>query len=176
MRWLINVSKALAVLLLAGAVLAFLLPEHRVVSRSRDIELPIERIWPLLAQTRRWVEWSPWFAKDPGMKLSYSGPDSGPGAAWHWESSTQGKGNMQFERVEPRRLIAYRLTFDDMASTAVGELRLVPISAAVTRVEWTFETHLGHNPLLRWFGIGLDTMVGKDFDAGLARLAQAARS
>jgi uncharacterized protein YndB with AHSA1/START domain len=172
MRWFINVLKALGVLLLLLLVVAYLLPDHRTVSRSREIAATPEQIWPQVVDPRRWSAWSPWYAKDPAMKMSYTGPASGAGAQWSWESSTQGQGSMRFERAEAPRLLAYSLRFEDMDSTATGEIRLEPTGSGSTRVEWTFETRLGANPLMRWFGIGLDTMVGKDFEVGLARLAQ----
>jgi hypothetical protein len=42
---------------------------------------------------------------------------------------------------------------------------------AGTRVTWAFDTQLGLNPLMRWSGLVLDSMVGRDFEAGLDRMA-----
>jgi hypothetical protein len=33
---------------------------------------------------------------------------------------------------------------------------------------------MGRNPLARWFALGADGMIGKDFDAGLAKLKSTA--
>lgn len=175
MRWIINVIKALLLLLVVLAGVSFLLPEHRQVERSREIAAGPERIWPLIADPRRWEAWSPWFAKDPAMKLDYSGAASGAGAQWRWDSATQGRGSMRFDTAQPPQRLAYTLVFEDMGSTATGEFRLEP-TGNTTRVVWTFDTHLGKNPVMRWFGLVMDRMVGADFESGLVRLEQAAKA
>lgn len=174
MRWLINVLKALLVLVALLSLLAYALPERRQIERSRVVAASAERIWPLIIESRRWAAWSPWYAKDPAMTLSYSGPASGAGAQWSWASASQGRGTLRFESAEPLRRLSYSLVFEDMGSMASGDIRLEPVTNG-TRVVWTFETRLGSNPLLRWFGLVLDGMLGADFEVGLAKLADLAQ-
>ena len=76
---------------------------------------------------------------------------------------------MTLTAAEPGRQVAYDLYFPDMDSTSTGTLRFSPEGAA-TRVTWTMDGDMGKNPIGRWFGLMMDSMVGKDFDAGLARL------
>jgi uncharacterized protein YndB with AHSA1/START domain len=177
MRWLVNVFKALVLLLVLLAGAALLLPEHRTVERSREIAAPAARIWPLLVAPRQWAGWSPWLAKDPAMQLAYAGAESGAGAEWSWRSASQGRGHMRFDRTEPPTRLSYTLVFDDMGSTTTGEFVLEPIDGGVgggkagrTRVTWRLEADFGRNLPMRWFGLLLDRTVGADFDAGLARL------
>jgi uncharacterized protein YndB with AHSA1/START domain len=173
MRWIVNVIKALALLLVILIAVSFLLPAQRMVERSRQIAAPPERIWPLIADPRRWNGWSPWLAKDPATKLSYAGAASGAGAEWAWESATQGQGHMRFDSAQAPRHLAYTLVFDDMGLSNTGEFRLEPVPGG-TRVVWNIESRFGFNPLMRWFGLALDRMVGPDFETGLARLETAA--
>ena len=42
-----------------------------------------------------------------------------------------------------------------------------------TRVTWTMNGDMGRNPLYHWFALAADSMVGKDFEAGLANLKAA---
>jgi len=174
MRWFLNVLKALGVLVLLLVLVAYVLPERRSVKRSRDIALPAAQIWPYVVEPRRWQAWSPWIERDPAMRQRFSGPASGVGAQWSWDSSTQGQGSLRFERVEAPRLLAYALRLEDVGTTAQGEIWLTPLGETSTRVEWSFDVRLGSNPLMRWFGLGLDAMVGRDFDTGLTRLATVA--
>lgn len=169
----LKLVKWLLLVLLALALAAFALPGAKHVERSREIAVPPERIWPLIAEPRQWHGWQPWYAKDPAMRITYSGADSGAGAQWSWESDTQGNGRMTFEHAEAPRLLHYRLEFVDMGSTATGQFRLEPAGAG-TKVTWVFDTQLGMNPVMRWFGLALDTMVGADFESGLDRLAKVA--
>jgi uncharacterized protein YndB with AHSA1/START domain len=173
MRIVLKLLKWVLLLLTALALTAFVLPEARHVERSREIAVPPDQVWPLIAEPRRWNDWQPWLAKDPAMHITYSGPDRGAGAQWAWKSETEGEGRMKFEHAEPPRLLQYRLEFVDMGSTATGQFRLEPAGAG-TRVTWTFDTRLGANPVMRWFGLMLDRVVGADFEAGLDRLARRA--
>jgi uncharacterized protein YndB with AHSA1/START domain len=171
MRWLLNVVKALVLLLAVLAGVALLLPDRRTVERSREIAAPAARIWPLIATPRQWPGWSPWLARDPAMTLRYAGADSGAGAEWSWQSATQGSGHMRFDRAEPPTRLAYTLVFEDMGSTATGEFVLEPLDqGARTRVTWRLESVFGRNLPLRGFGLLLDRVVGADFENGLARL------
>lgn len=170
MGMVVTLVKWLFALVVACVLGAYLLPAHRHVERSREIAVPPERIWPLIAEPRQWIGWQPWYARDPAMKLSYSGAESGSGAQWAWDSATEGRGRMAFGHVEAPRLLHFRLEFEGMGSVATGQFRLEPVGAG-TRVTWAFDTHLGLNPLMRWSGLVLDSMVGRDFEAGLDRLA-----
>jgi hypothetical protein len=102
MRWLFNLLKAAAVLLLLLVATAFLLPNERVLHRSLDIRATPQQIWPLIVEPRRWSAWSPWHRKDPAMRQEFSGPASGVGAEWRWESSIQGRGRMRIDRKSTR--------------------------------------------------------------------------
>jgi carbon monoxide dehydrogenase subunit G len=176
MRWLMNVLKALLALVVVLGVVGLLLPRQRHVERSIDVAATPAQIWPLLAEPKRWTSWSPWYAKDPTMKLVYSGPEAGAGAGWAWESQSQGHGSMRFEDAQPPTRLGYTLRFDDMGSTATGEFLLVPQGSTATRVTWAFDTDLGLNPVARWFGLAMDRLVGPDFDSGLAKLATQAQN
>jgi uncharacterized protein YndB with AHSA1/START domain len=166
----VTLVKWLVALVVACMLGAYLLPASQHVERSREIAVPPERLWPLIAEPRQWTGWQPWYARDPAMKLSYSGAESGAGAQWAWDSATEGRGRMAFERAEAPRLLQFRLEFVGGGAVATGHFRLEPVGAG-TRVTWAFDTHLGLNPLMRWSGLVLDRMVGRDFEAGLDRLA-----
>ncbi|MCK9605789.1 MAG: hypothetical protein M0R33_04985 [Methylomonas sp.] len=56
--------------------------------------------------------WSAWEKVDPGMKRSYGGAPSGPGAIYEWEGNREiGQGRMEIlESVVPTR-ITIRMDF-----------------------------------------------------------------
>lgn len=173
MRWIVKLLKGLAMLIVVLIAIGFVLPGTKHVERSREVAAPPEKIWALLVEPKQWTAWQPWYAKDPAMKLTYSGAPSGAGAQWAWESATQGKGSMSFVRADAPKQLEYFLKFEDMGSTATGKFTLEPAGAG-TKVTWAFDTSFGMNPLMRWFGLGLDSMVGRDFETGLERLGAAA--
>jgi uncharacterized protein YndB with AHSA1/START domain len=162
-------------LVLLLVVIAFLLPNQYHVERSKEIAAPPDKVWSLIAAPKAWNAWSPWYAKDPAMTMTYSGTDSGAGAAWAWNSKTQGRGSMRFLTADAPKLLTYDMKFEDMGSTATGDFKLEP-TASGTKVTWGFDTAMGSNPLMRWFGLFLDKMVGGDFEAGLEKMAVAAKA
>ena len=159
----------LLILIAALVAISFLLPSQFNVARSVTIDAPPEKIYLLIANTREWKNWTVWNRRDPNMKIDYAGPESGLGAKWSWESKTEGSGEMEFTQAEPNKLLGYRLTFKEFNSTSTGTLKLEPEGAA-TKVTWSFVGEAGNNPMMRYMGLMMDSMIGKDFDAGLVNL------
>lgn len=149
--------------------IGFVLPSQFNVSRSITIGAPAEKIYPLIATTKQWKNWTVWNQRDANMKIDYAGPESGVGAKWSWESKSEGSGEMEFTSAEPNKLLGYRLLFRDFNTTSTGTLQLDP-DAAGTKVTWSFAGEAGNNPMMRYMGLMMDGMIGKDFDAGLANL------
>jgi hypothetical protein len=56
-----------------------------------------------------------------------------------------------------------------MGMSSRGAFTLAPAGNA-TRVSWTNEGDVGRNPLMRWFVPFMDSMMGPDFEGGLANL------
>jgi uncharacterized protein YndB with AHSA1/START domain len=173
MGWVKSLFKWLAIVIVAlAAVLAiggYLISPKFSVTRSVVIAAPPDKVYALVADPRHWKEWTVWNRRDPGMKIAYSGPASGAGAAWAWHSASEGDGKMTFTAAEPGRLVAFDLHFPDFGTTSKGELRFAPEGAG-TEVSWTMNGDFGSNPLFRWFALMADRMTGADFDAGLANL------
>lgn len=166
LKWLAIVIVGLAIVLVVGG---WLLPSTFSVSRSVLIDAAPDRIYSLVADPRAWRQWSVWNQRDPSMKIDYSGPASGVGAAWAWQSRSEGDGKMTFTAADPGKRVAFEMYFPDFGSTSRGELQFVPEGKA-TRVTWTINGDFGSNPLYHWFGLAADSMTGKDFDGGLANL------
>ncbi len=156
------------------AIVSFFLPSRQSAQRTRDMAAPPEKLWPLIANPKEWPKWAAWNQRDPNMKISYEGADSGAGAKWAWESKSEGNGSMVFDTAEPNKQLTYTIAFPDMGSTAKGRIALDP-SGSGTKVTWSFETDLGNNPMMRWFGLMIPNMVGKDFDTGLENLDRVTR-
>ena len=170
MRVVKRILLALVAIVVILVAVAYALPSHYSVARSIDIDAPPSKIYPLVANTRAWKQWSAWNRRDPDMTIVYAGPESGAGSQWKWHSKSEGDGEMTLTSAEPDRRIGYRLFFPDFNSTASGAMTFNPISPGATRVTWTNEGDLGNNPMMRWMGLAMDRMVGNDFAAGLANL------
>jgi uncharacterized protein YndB with AHSA1/START domain len=166
LKWTLIVLAALVAFLFVGGLL---LSPNFTVKRSVLVKASPSKVFPLLAEAKRWSEWGIWYKRDPAMKITYAGPPTGPGAAWEWQSQSQGSGKMTITAVEADKRVAYDLFFPDFGTTSTGEVALAAADGG-TRVTWTMNGNMGKNPLFRWLTLTADGMVGKDFDEGLALL------
>ena len=169
MKLVLKLVAGLVVLVVVLVGVGFLLPAEFRVERSVLIEAPPERVYALIASPRAWARWSAWNRRDPAMQMTYSGPESGMGARWSWQSVTEGNGEMEFVAAVPSERVDYALRFPDFGMESSGSLRIEPEASAV-RVSWSNEGSMGANPINRWFGLFMDRLVGPDFEAGLANL------
>jgi hypothetical protein len=175
MLWLKRVIVAVFILIVALVVVGFVLPSQYAVRRSIVVQAPPERLYPLVATPKRWAEWSVWTKRDPAMKITYFGPESGTGAGWSWDSKTEGQGRMTLTKADPKDGMAYELYFPEFKSTSSGVMAFTPEGAA-TKVTWTNEGDVGGNPLMHYMALSMDHLVGKDFEAGLQNLKARAES
>ena len=170
MRWLrtlLFILAGLAVVLVGGA---YLLPSKVTVSREITIAAPAERVFALVNSTQATTQWSPWTGRDPAIKLTFTGPETGVGNKMEWASSDPQVGNGSQEITEslPDERVTSALDFGDMGRATAAIL--LAAAGEGTKVTWTLDTDMGMNPITRWMGLAMDGMVGKDYEAGLAKL------
>jgi uncharacterized protein YndB with AHSA1/START domain len=170
MKIIVKIFGVLVGLWLVLMVVGFFLPGHYRVERTTVIAAKPEAIFPYVADLKAWRQWGVWFARDPAMEVSYSPATTEVGAWSQWKSKSQGDGKMTISSVHPYDDFVYKMEFIDVGMVAQGGMRLTPAAGGSTRVSMTMEGDLGHNPMYRWFGLFMGTMVAPDFDAGLANL------
>lgn len=157
----------LIVALLIG--IGFTLPSTFAVERSVVINAPAEKIYPALADVKRWAEWGIWYQRDPAMQVTYSAETTGVGATSSWKSRTQGNGSAKLTKLEAPKLVEFELAFEGFDRPSLGQYVLEP-SGSGTKVRWIMRGDVGASPINRWFAKFMDGLVGKDFEAGLAKL------
>lgn len=149
--------------------LAYLLPNQYGVSRSITINAAPDKIYPLIAAPKEWKKWSVWNQRDPQMEILYSGPDSGPGAAWDWKSKSEGNGGMKLTQVAPNQVITYELHFEGMGKPSTGAM-LLEAEGNKTKLTWSMNGNSEGDFMTKLFVPFMDKMVGGDFQAGLENL------
>ncbi len=165
-KWTAVIVVLVAIGLVGGGMM---LSPAFTVQHSLIVNAPPEKVYAFVADPRGWKAWSVWNRRDPAMTITYSGPASGTGAAWSWQSASEGNGTMTFTSVEPGRRVAFDLHLADFGTTSRGELRFAPEGAG-TRVTWTMDGDTGTNPLYHWFALFADAAIGPDLADGLANL------
>lgn len=161
----------IAVIVIGLLIYASTRPDSFRVQRSVTIKAPPERIFPQVNDLRAQQAWSPWEAKDPAMKRAYSGEQSGKGAKYEWQGNKNvGQGRMEIVESTPFSRILMKLDFiKPFAANNMAEFTLEPRGDS-TAVTWAI---FGPSPFMsKVMGVfmNMDTMIGKEFDAGLAKL------
>jgi uncharacterized protein YndB with AHSA1/START domain len=165
------VAVILAIAIAAILVLAATKPNTLRVQRAIDIKAPAEKIFPLISDFHQWRSWSPYETKDPAMKRTYSGTDSGKGAAYAWDGNKNvGSGRMEIlETSAPQKIVIKLDFFTPFEGHNTAEFTMLPQGNG-THVTWVMYGPANFMSRLIQVFMNLDNMIGKDFEAGLANL------
>jgi len=165
----------LVVIIVAMLIYAATRPNDFVVTRSISIKAPAETIFPLIDDFRRWPEWSPYEKLDPGMKRTLSGAESGKGAAYAWEGNSKaGKGRMEITNSVPSSQVALKLDFEKPFRANNTVDFTLSASGEGTTVTWAMRRARPFVAKLMGPFMNFDTLIGKDFEAGLGNLRRLA--
>jgi hypothetical protein len=167
------VAIVLALAIVIIFVLALTKPDTFSVRRLAVVQAPAERIFPLVNDFHEWVNWSPWENKDPAMKRSYGGAESGKGAVYAWDGNKNvGSGRMEILDASSPSKITIKLDFfkpfegHNTAEFTFGS----EDGASATHIAWVM---YGPAPLMHrviQVFMDFDKMIGRDFETGLANL------
>ena len=162
-----------AIAIVIAAILAYAAtkPDTFSVQRSARIKAPPETIYAVINDFHRWIEWSPWERLDPSMTRTQSGAPSGTGAVYEWSGNGKvGAGRMEIKESVPASRVGIQLDFiKPFEGHNITEFTLVPQGDA-TQVTWSMHGPTPFISKLMQVVVNMDTMIGKDFEAGLANL------
>lgn len=162
---------AIAVIIIMLVVVVAIQPSEFRITRTATISAPALAVFAQVNDFHNWEAWSPWAKLDPAMKKTYEGAPAGTGAIYTWAGNNQvGEGRTTITESRPSDLIKMELEF------------VMPFAATNT-VEFTFKPE-GDQTAVTWSMAGknnfmgkavglfmdMDTMVGGDFEKGLASL------
>ena len=164
---------AIALVVVVAAILIFATtkPDSFRVERTANIKAPPEKIYPLIDDYRRWTSWSPWENKDPAMKRTYSGAASGKGSVYEWEGNKDiGQGRMEIaEETPPSHIVIAMHFIKPFDSYSTAEFMLQP-KGETTDVTWAMHGPSAYITKVIGVFMSMDTMIGKEFETGLANL------
>jgi len=141
------------------------------VTRTAVINAPPEKIYPLINDFHRWQSWSPYEKKDPAMKRTYGGAPSGKGATYAWNGDKNvGSGSMEITESSSPSKVVVKLDFTSpLEGHNIAEFTMDG-AGSPTRVTWRMHGPAPMVSKIVQVFFNLDTMIGKDFEDGLANL------
>ncbi len=167
---------AIVIVVVIAAILIFAAtkPETFTVQRAASIKAPPEKIFAVLDDFHNWGVWSPWEKMDPDMKRTFSGAANGKGAVYEWQGNSKvGQGRMEITDATAPSQVTIKLDFiKPFEGHNVAEFVLQP-SGDATNVTWTMRGPSPYMAKVMSVFCNMDSMIGKDFEAGLANLKAA---
>ena len=166
-----TIAAVVAVGIAAVLIFAATRPDSFHVERSAFIKAPPDKIFGLINDFHRWPAWSPWEDRDPAMQRTHSGAAQGVGATYAWQGNSQvGAGRMEITQSSLPNKISIKLDFiQPFEAHNTTEFSLQPEGDA-TRVTWVMSGPSPYISKLMGLVVSMDSMIGKDFAAGLAKL------
>lgn len=165
-----------AVIVLILIIAAFQPGEFRV-ERSATLGAPPAALFAYVNDHHKFNEWNPWMKLDSAVKNTYSGPESGVGAACSWEGdSNVGAGTATITESKPGELVRLRMDWrKPMEGTATVDFTFKP-EGDKTKVTWAMYGQNGYMGKLVSLFMDCDKMCGPQFEKGLASLGEVAAS
>lgn len=152
-------------------------PDSFRVERAIYVQSPPETIFALIDDLHQWNSWSPFEKLDPAVKKTYSGAASGPGAVYAWAGSGKaGEGRMEIMEAVRYARITIKLDFlKPFESHNTAEFTMES-KGGITKVTWAMSGPQAYMLKVMSLFFSMDSMVGKDFEEGLAKMKAIAES
>jgi len=145
-------------------------PDTFRVQRTISIKAPPEKIFARVNDFHEWGSWSPYEKLDPAMKRTFSGAASGKGAAYAWEGSDKvGAGRMEISDTSPSKTLIKLDFTKPFESSNVAEFS-VDTQGDNSNVTWAMYGPSPYVSKVMGLFFNMDSMIGKDFESGLANL------
>jgi hypothetical protein len=167
------IAVILAIVIAVVLILASTKPATFRIQRSSVMEAPAEAIFPLVSDFHRWTKWSPWENRDPALKRTYSGAESGKGAVYAWEGNKNvGSGRMEMLDASSPSKITIKLDFlKPFEAHNTAEFTFVSErGTSATNVIWLMRGPSSFMSRVMQVFMDFDKMIGRDFETGLANL------
>lgn len=164
----------LIILVLAGIAALCLyvatMPAAFSVERSTTVKAAPDRVFALINDLHAMNIWNPFAQTDPALQLTYSGSDSGVGAAYNWAGPKAGQGRMEIISALAPTSVSLKLDFSK--PFVAHNLVDFTMQAKGSETSVTWRMHGNRNFMMKLIGLffSMDSMVGGEFEKGLASL------
>jgi hypothetical protein len=165
---------------LAAVIVLFLIvvalrPADFRVERSATLAVSPAALFDQVNDHRKFTVWNPFMKLDPNVKNTYSGPDSGVGAACSWDGNKDiGAGSCTIIESKPHELVRCRMDWKrPMEGVASVDFTFKP-QGDKTVVTWAMYGKNNFMGKLMSLFMDCDKICGPQFEKGLADLGKVA--
>ena len=168
---MLTIAAIIIALLIGFLIYVATRPDAFRIERTQTMIASPASIFVLINDLRHFNSWNPFALSDPSIKLTYSGPDSGKGAAYNWDGTGRtGKGRMEITESSPSAVVTMQLQFQKpFVATNVAQFSMVA-AGNTTQVTWAMTGRNSYVHKLMGIVFNMDKMVGGEFVKGLNNL------
>jgi hypothetical protein len=174
MTRLIEILISLAIVAVLFLIVGLVLPSSRFIAEKVETNRKLTIVYETLNSFSRFKDWNAIPQRDPKMKSKISGPESGVGAMYEYDSedSQVGKGSWKIVESVDNEKVAFQIDNDRQGKNKRTEFRLKPTGANNRNVEitQTYKVEYGWNLLGRYAGLYVRSHVGDDMKFSLGKL------
>jgi len=165
------IAIVVVVLVVGLLVFAATKPDAFRVQRATSIKAPPEKIFALVNDFHSWGSWSPYEKLDPTMKRTYSGTANGKGTVYEWDGNRNvGKGRVEITDTSPPSKVTIKLDMvKPFEAHNIVEYTL-EANGDSTNVTWAMDGQNTYIAKVMSLFFSMDSMVGGQFEEGLANL------
>lgn len=155
-------------------VIALFLPGSRTITHTIETNRPMSTVNDLLTSFVRFKDWTPMLRYDPRMTITVSGPESGVGARFDYESSVKaiGKGSWEIVEFIPEEKIVVKVENGDRGTDKSMTFRFERTGQRNQNVKISqrYKVNYGWDLIGRYAGMYVTRNVGDDVRRGLDKL------
>jgi hypothetical protein len=173
MTRLIEILISLAIVAALFLIVGVFLPSSRFLAERVETNRKPTIVYDTLNSFARFKDWNAIPQRDPKMQMKISGPASGVGAQFEYNSDDPqvGVGSWKIVESVPNEKIVIDIENDRFGTDKRTEFKLKPTGRNNRNVEitQTYKVNYGWNLLGRYAGLYVRSHVGDDIKFGLAK-------
>jgi hypothetical protein len=148
--------------------------DYSTIERSIEIAAAPQEITPLIADLRKWQDWSPWEGLDPDLHREYTGSERGVGSRYQWSGNKKaGAGTMEVTDAAADS-VGIDLTFTRPFKSSSKVRFDAQQTDGGTKLTWTMLTPKTFGMKIAGLFMNMDKTIGQDLEKGLSGLKRIA--
>lgn len=147
-------------------IVPIFLPGSFHVTRTAEINKPIEQVFKTATDYTMRAKWDPWLEQEPEAVVTVENMEGIIGSWYEWKGEVIGSGRMEILEIEmPTKIVASLRFIEPFESESTVIWEFEDIGDA-TKVTWGFKGKAAY-PIERIFMVNIDGQIGPDFEKGL---------
>ncbi len=124
-----------------AAVMYYLVDESNSFTVEKEINYPVEKVYPQFNQLQNFTRWNHYFSSSRTMRIEYFRPYEGKGAAISYEDKKTDKSGELFIRYHnPNRTLRMQVFEGKESNPTLVDMKFIKAGPERTRIIWKIQT------------------------------------